>query len=387
MDPRRRLRLMLALLIASLAGSAGFTWLINPFGRWRVQVVGRQYRSADPTSCTQFQRARISVPYRVRDERPTLLLVGSSRVQCGIAVDRDAGDGVLNAALPGASVPEIAALLEVAAANPALRQVIWAADFFAFGGAYLAFADPDLPRRLRGETRWSDAATTWRREVWDLDAYRESWRVLGRLVRDRPHLPPANPAPWPPDALRREVGAGVGLAQSSDPGSDIEVAVAVYRHQQPPTTAGAAMHAAIAGLRQRGVEVTVVILPMSACELQVIRTLGLWDAFLAWKRDLVAAAGPYWDFSGDAAIAGDESLFSDVMHLKTSTGHVVLRRLLGLSCEDCGPVAQRVAASGVWVDARNIDAHLAAQRPERLPLAGRCAEQVPALLAAHGLAP
>ena len=387
MDPRRRLRLMLALLAASLACTGGFTWLMNPFGRWTVQVVGRQYRGFDPTSCTQFQRARTNVPYRVRDERPTLVLVGSSRVQCGIAVDRDAGAGVLNAAMPGASVPEIAALLGVAANNPALRQVVWAADFFAFSGAYVAFGDPDLPARLRGETRWLDLATTWRRDVWDFDAYRESWRVLGRWLRDRPHLPPVPPTPWPPDALRRGVGAGGGLAQAPDSGPDIRVAAKIYRRQQPSTTAGATMRAAIAGLRQRGVAVTVVILPLSACELQVLRTLGLWDAFLAWKRDLLAAVGPYWDFSGDPAVAGDESLFDDVMHLKTSTGHVVLRRLLGQSCEECGPVAQRVAAAGDWVDAQTVDEYLAAQRAERMPLTGRCAERVPTVVAAEGRAP
>jgi hypothetical protein len=384
MDSRRRLRLMLALLATALACTAGFTWLMNPFGRWTVQVVGRQYRGFDPTSCTQFQRARTNVPYRVRDERPTLVLVGSSRVQCGIAVDRDAGEGVLNAGMPGASVPEIAALLEVAAKNPALRQVVWAADFFAFSGGYVAYGDPDLPDRLRGETRWLDLATIWRRDVWDFDAYRESWRVLGRWLRGRPHLAPVPPAPWPPDALRGAVGAGGGLAQAPDIGPDILVAARIYRRQQPPTTAAATMSAALAALRQRGVAVTVVILPLSACELQVLRALGLWDAFLAWKRDLLAAAGPYWDFSGDPAVADDESLFDDVMHLKTATGHVVLRRLLGQSCDECGPLAQRVAAAGVWVDAQNVDAHLAAQRAERMPLSGRCAEHVATVLAADG---
>jgi hypothetical protein len=383
MDARRRLRLMLLLLVASLGGTAGFSWLMNPFGRWEVAVVGRRYRSADPTVCTEHQRERMTVPYRLRAAHPEVVLVGSSRVQCGLAIDHAAGDGYLNAALRGASVPEVAALVEVAAANPALRRVFWAVDFFAFDGRYVAFQDPDMPRRLRGETAWADAVTTLRRDVWDLDAYRESWRVLGRVVRDRPRLAPLFPAPWPPEALAQAVGDGEGLARYDDGQlrRAIRGAREVYGGHQAAVAAAPVLDAAVADLRRRGIEVTVLILPMSACELQVIRALGLWDAFLAWKRTVLDAVGPYWDFSGDPVTAGDERLFHDLMHLKAGTGHVILRHLLGEPCGGCGPAAARVIAAGVRVDAQTIGARLAAQRADRLPLTGRCADRVAAVLA------
>ena len=274
-------------------------------------------------------------------------------------------------------------MLEVAAANPALRQVIWAVDYFTFSAVHARFQDPDLPRRLRGETWWADVATTWRRDVWDIDAYRESWRVLGRAVRHRPRLPPLHPAPWPGETLRREIGARGGLGDYGGAHLDfvIREAAAIYRPDQASPTAGEMLQAAVADLRARGVAVTVVILPMSACELQIIRAVGRWDAFLAWKRDLLALVGPYWDFSADPTVAGDESLFRDVMHHKASTGHAVLRRLLGEPCNECGDAAHRIIAAGAWVDAASIDEHLAAQRGERLPLDGRCAARVPAALA------
>lgn len=383
MDARRRLRLMLVFLAASLAGTAGFSWLMNPFGRWDVAVVGRPYRGADPTVCTEHQRERTTVPYRLAAARPAVLLVGSSRVQCGLAIDHAAGAAVFNAGLRGASVPEVAALLEVAAANPALRRVVWAVDFFTFDGRYAAFQDPDMPRRLRGETAWTDALVTLRRDVWDLDAYRESWRVLGRALRDRPRLPPLFPAPWPPAALAGAVGDGEGLASYDEVQlrAAIHGAVGVYDHYQASGAAAPTLAAAVADLRRRGIETTVVVLPMSACELQVIRALGLWDAFLQWKRTVVEAVGPYWDFSGDAAIAGDERLFQDLMHIKASTGHAILRHLLGQPCDSCGARAAQVIAAGVEVDARSIAAHLAAQRAERWPLRGRCAARVPVVLA------
>src|SRR4029453_1997886 len=97
-------------------------------------------------------------------------------------------------------------------------------------------------------------------------------------------------------------------------------------------------------------------------ELELIRRRGVWDAFEQWKRDLLADAGPYWDFSGFNAVAQDESLFADLMHLQPAAGHVILRQLLGRGCERCGPGAERIRAAGVWVDAASIETHLAESR-------------------------
>jgi hypothetical protein len=68
-------------------------------------------------------------------------------------------------------------------------------------------------------------------------------------------------------------------------------------------------------------------------------------------------------------------------------GQVILRRLLGLDCSDCGETARTIWDAGVWVDATTVDAYLARQDATRAAMRNRntrCAKVVEEMLKEPG---
>ncbi|MDX2171406.1 MAG: hypothetical protein SF182_30355 [Deltaproteobacteria bacterium] len=382
---RRRLVFMLGGLAAALVGVLLLGWLVNPFGVWPTRLIDRRYRSGEASTCSPYQRERVTMPYRMLAGQPTVLLLGSSRVQCGIAVPLDGADGFLNAALRGASLPELTDLLELAARDPALRRVIIGLDFYAFSAGFLAYQDPALPQRARDPLAhvWRDAVGEVRDGLLTTDSLVESARTLTRLARRAPKLPELHDAPWRPEEIRAGLTPATGLAELADDARRRGLAgiVAMYAGHRPADAAVIErFRAAIAALRARRIEVTPLVVPHSACDLAILRRLELWAEFVAWRRGLVELLGGYWDFSVSPIAAGEERLFVDTTHMRPAAGHAVLRRVLGLDCEGCGELAASLAASGRWLDARNVDAHLAADAATLAWLPGmRCAQQAEAL--------
>src|SRR5262245_36822046 len=109
---------MLLSLAGVLATVAGVKWIVNPYGAWRSAVIGSLARFIETTRNEAHER--VTTAYRIRAERPSTLLVGSSRVVVGMYIDRGARDGFFNASMSGASLEEIAAILRLATANPRL---------------------------------------------------------------------------------------------------------------------------------------------------------------------------------------------------------------------------------------------------------------------------
>src|SRR5262249_3418890 len=68
-----------------LVGGAAINWTVNPYGAWRTDVVHPLHR---PSRITETEVGeRVVTAYRIRAERPTTLLVGSSRVLNGMPVE------------------------------------------------------------------------------------------------------------------------------------------------------------------------------------------------------------------------------------------------------------------------------------------------------------
>jgi hypothetical protein len=378
---RRRLTLMLAGFFASLAGVLLLGWVVNPLGIWRTRIVDPRYRSDDATSCNEVQRERVTMPYRVRFEHPSVVLLGSSRVQCGMAMPMDGRDGYLNAGLRGASLPELTALLELATGNPALRRVVIGVDFFAFGAPIPAYQDRDWPERLRNPLAhaWRDAAGEIRHGLLTTDSLFESLRTLTRRIRGAPRLPWLLHSPWTAAEIRDWLmSPPVGLREM--PAAELTQRIAsiaeLYRGYQPaPSSAADGMRAAIATLRARGVDVRPLVFPMSGCELAIVRRLGLWDAFLTWRRALPGIVGPYWDFATAPTAVREEGVFVDTMHVRRAVGQALLRSALGLGCAGCGEPVVSLVADGIWVDRVGLGAEASTAALELLP-ATRCARSV-----------
>lgn len=124
---------------------------------------------------------------------------------------------------------------------------------------------------------------------------------------------------------------------------------------------------------QRGINLTVVITPTHALQLEVIRRARLWNQNEAWKRDLVALLKcqdkpvRLWDFSGYSIyntervpLGSDEQAsemkwFWESSHCKKQLGDLVQHRIAGTE-----PADQTIPDDfGVLLSADNVEAHLA----------------------------
>jgi len=353
MNYDRRLRLMALCLCAFVALIAAVNWLANPYGAWPISAIDPIYRKG--------AAERVATPYRVRTEQPAVMLIGSSRVIYGMKIDQGERDGVLNAGLFGANLDEMAAVLEAGLKNPKLKRVIWALDFFAFDQRAAGAIDPQTRLRLAGDRRLKIMET-----LLSLDALDLSRRMLVRAMFGRRNLSAARsmPIPWTQDQIRVEFARpgknDLDQTRRAVIEAQVNYWIPVYANYRWSDSRMALFQDVVARARRAGVDVIVFVPPLSDYELEALRQGGRWGAFQKWKR-MIAAAGPYWDFSGYNEIAQEIGLFSDVAHYRPVVGFTILRRLLGEDCSQCGDSAQRVLDSGIWIEPATIDHALAIQ--------------------------
>ena len=375
---------MLLALLAFVAIVAALNWIANPYRAWRLSVHDGMYGVA-----RDGFEPRVLTPYRVRTQEPTTLLVGNSRVQWGMSIDRGYRDGILNAALPNASLAEIAAILRLAVANPRLERVIWGVDFFSFDEKYLGSGDPDTLMRLEPRPLSMRTLVSIQETLFSAQALDESGKILLRAMAALTSLqpiPPAPPAAWPERLIQEKLdeSSQEGLGVLDEPGLKTGLApwVAHYQGYRPSAAQLAVFRGTVARTKAARRELILFIPPISTCELEAIDQTGHWGAFQHWKRELVDVA-PYWDFANYGQLERSEYLFQDIFHMKQAVGHVILRQLLALECKACGPVADMIRQTGVWVDGATVDRHLAAQEALRMTQtsqASRCGRAVQDLL-------
>jgi len=377
---------MFGCLLIFLATIAAVNWVANPYGAWRIAVVDRAYR--DAPARTNEANERVTTAYRVRVEEPTTMLVGSSRVLLGMPVEESSPD-VFNASLSGASLAEIAAVLQLAVANPRLRRVVWGVDFYTFDERFIGFRHPETRLRLEGDERRFMVLSV-KETLLSMRALEDSREILLRAFGGRKKLPPPVPVPWPEELIReRLVQAGqAGLNGTDDALLKLQLTpwianYSAYRLSEPQVSL---MQRAVKTVEQSGAAIILFIPPLSSCELEAIEQTGQWQTFQHWKRELLAA-GPYWDFSGYGKLERADSLFLDVPHFKPAVGQVILRRLLGEDCSQCGEMAGLIWDAGVLVDTTTVDQYLTRQDATRTDSMGRdhrCVGMVKEMLRAHG---
>lgn len=368
---------MLATAVVFFAAVALINWAVNPYGTWRVALLDGVYRRHSPGG-------RVTTPYRLRGETAHTVLLGSSRVLFGMSIPQGARDGVLNAALPGAYLDELLAETDELVKNERVRRVLWGVDPHLLDARCAGFRDPLIPARL---------ARAWRplisETLLNTDALYASGRLLLRAVAGRRSLPFEQGAalPWSPStvaaALTRVRPSGLASATDASVRRSLIESVQLHSTFAVDEVPMQRFRQGVARLRAAGIDVQLFIPPLSVYELEGIRQADRWKQFQEWKRRLLEV-GPYWDYSGYGGLASREDLFSDVLHAKPELGHLILRQLLGLDCEQCGATARALWQARAWVDRDTITAHLRAQDGERLAFVehgSRVTERVAALLA------
>ena len=272
-----------------------------------------------------------------------------------------------NAATGGQTYRESRMLVEAAAAQGRLRQVLLVPDF-AVSNAYVPEARDFSV----------DNYSPWRR--WAL-AF--SMHTLVQSLR--------TPIDQDEDRIREHIGLWLsdGRLESPTPTDhrahalDSEHGYLAYHYFPRPHLAYASRSAdrePIAELRrvtalahERGIELTILIAPAHARQWQTIEAAGLWGQWEAWKRALVAmneeeahrhgrAAFPLWDFSAYNEITtepfparGERGArmrwYWDSSHFTKAAGDLALRRMLRTGGGDDG--------FGIRLDAANVESVLA----------------------------
>jgi len=350
----RQLLRMLVCLLAFLALVAVINLVVNPYGAWPVRLVDTTFQKVE------VGMERMETPYRVRTEQPTTVLLGTSRVLYGMWIDQGYRADVLNAALPGQSLDEAVALIDLALRNPRLRRIIWSVELIQFTEQMRGFRDAPTQTRLLGDT-----LLRVRETLLSADALQASGGLLLRRTAGRSSLPAERtlPIPWPPATLRAAFDeietAPNGGGDSTGLDQHIRLWLKDYGHSRLAEGQWDLFTRTIDRIRAAGIDLTLLAPPLNAFELETIRQGGQWPAFQAWKGRL-ATVSPYWDFSGYHELALRDELFTFPIfcHFKPAVGHALLRRLLEGSCDDCGTTEHLIADAGVWVDSNTVQAHL-----------------------------
>lgn len=347
---------MFLFTFAALCAGTALNYLVNPYGVWRPALIDPIYR--------QIAHNRAEMPHLLRAAKPTIVLVGSSRVYQGMPIEQGYRDGVLNAGLGGASLREVAEIVDLALANPHLKRILWDVDFFQLDAGFDE-KEPILDERIGGSRRLLIEDT-----LLNLGTLGDSFDMIKRAARGRHYLRATKTAtiPWPANLICRQLEAGdFGLTHQTPTQIETELTRSfpnLYVDYRFSTDLLQLFRRTVNRARARGVEVIILVPPMSQYELELIRQRGLWKTFGNFKRSLVTV-GPFLDFSGYNEIARHDELFTDVLHTKPSVGYQVLRIALGMEPAACSPSVRLVARNAVHMNSENIESELVREETMR----------------------
>lgn len=318
------------------------------------------------------RHARIAKAYALRHFRPQAVILGSSRAESAFdpAHPYFAGLRTYNLAFPGASLYEQYRYLQHATAVGVVMKVLVTVDFFQFLGATQWVSDDFDESRLALDADGRPAAYPWRdvaRLALSGSALHDSWRSL-RDQRRKPSIYRVDgyrdDSGDVPEMLKKPGGQRAEFLQSERGYAET---YALRRNLVRDThaiqrSAYDDFRRMLEWAREHGSAVVFVIPAVHARHLELIRQLGLWPQFEAWKRALVKIAGEtsgaercrIWDFSVYDAVSG-ESLppagsamrwWRESSHASRAAGKAMLDRMAGLASPSAG-----TCLSGAGIDA------------------------------------
>jgi len=347
---------MFALTGVLIAGGIALTWLLNPYGATRSRFIDPIFR--------KIKQERLATPYLLRVAQPESVLLGSSRVRMGMRIEQGERDGVLNAAINGATLSQISRIVDVALENPRLKRIIWGIDFFAFNTRWNA-DDPNFDARIADEP-----AARFEDTLLSLDALGDGLDLFKRSLRGRARLTTTMKAgvPWPMELICAQyvtdrIG-GLDLGTPAQIAIQLRQFMYLYRNYEFSQSQLAIFRETVRRIRTAKVKLLLFVPPLSEYELELIRQTGHWSDFENFKR-AIAAVAPFDDFAAYNAMARRDEFYLHVIHFKAAPGHQIMRILLGTDAATCNDDARIVAQSARRVDAASIDGVLATERQMR----------------------
>jgi hypothetical protein len=350
MNHSHTLVLMFVFTFAALCAGVALNYLVNPYGVWPPALIDPIYR--------RISHNRAEMPHLLRAAEPATVMVGSSRVYNGIPIEQGYRDGVLNAGLGGASLREVVEVVNLALANPRLKRIVWDVDFFQLDAGFDQ-REPTLDARIAGSRTLLIEET-----LLNLRTVGDSLDAIKRAARGRRRLRATRTAaiPWPAGLICRQLAAEkFGLTEQTPAQIKTQLVRSfpnLYVDYHFSAELLQLFRRTVDRARARGVEVIIVVPPMSQYELELIRQRGLWATFEEFKRQL-ASVGPFVDFSGYNEISHHDELFTDVLHMKPAVGFQLLRIALAMEPAACSPDVRLVARDAMRVNRETVASELA----------------------------
>ncbi len=293
--------------------------------------------------------------------RPEIIFMGTSRARLGLDPDdylRITGRHAYNLAMGDCNPMEFEAYFHHALyLQPALREVLIATEYQQFvprEETQLKFFGFDAGRLKRDSLPARDFANHTFTKV----ALMNSWRtILANLeTPDLRSFGPSGQNLWAPWRRHLDIwGAAWSFNNYIWYFNTKKAAEFVYdpRGMESLRTIARECHG-------RGIRLTIMTTPAHALENALIHARGRNGDLEQWERDLAAIAG-FWEFGGFNSVTttpiGPTMPYADPVHFSPTVGRRMLATVSGK--QDGGH------PFGVWVDARNIDAHLARMRCQR----------------------
>ena len=337
----RRFKLIFfAVSFLPLVSALAFNLIIDPYGVFAFP----ELKGINDLKPEKERTGRIYKSFDIRRIKPSVILLGSSRVEDGLnpqysALVNNSAGGVYNSGFQAGNTYEILRYLEHAInQQPELQQVVIGLDFFMFN-QFLTNQSTFDEKRLSKQYPIKDATTF----LLSLDALNSSKNTLIASVKDKEEKPVTKAQQrfrfWIREFLSNEQLYGQ-YALSQDRLENLRSIVALCQQQD--------------------IDLKIFISPTHATQYETIEAAGLWLTFEEWKREVVKIT-PVWDFAyhnsvTTEVISENMTHHIDSSHYSQDTGNLVLNRVLDY---ESSTVPQDF---GVLITTENIESHLAKNR-------------------------
>ncbi len=318
-----------------------FNIVIDPYGVFNSP----KFASINQTKPEQQKHSRLYKAMDIIRIKPTIILLGSSRVETGLDIEHPAFKDkkvTYNLGLEAANTYELRQYFNHALVQqPKLEQLIVGIDFFMFN-EHLKNRVDFSEERLKNKIPTQDILNT----SLSLDAFVSSKNTL---LINLTHQSP-NRVSKKIDRFKFWLG---GFLRNEELYKNYSFSPERLNH----------IRTIIDICRKNNIDVKVFISPIHATQHEAIRVAGLWSIFEQWKRELVKIV-PIWDFSGynsvtTEPISDDMRNYIDSSHYSRQTGNLVLDRILSYQQESVP------SDFGILITPENIESHLAKIRADR----------------------
>jgi hypothetical protein len=372
----RYLFLLTAFVVALVTGIVAFTVAVDPYDLVGTQII-------DGFNAVKHgigHHARTTKAYVVRHAAPRTVIFGSSRAESAFN-PRHPGltaQPAYNLAFPAASLYEILRYFQHATAIAPVEEAIVSLDFGMFDANRAAPTWDFDERRLSVDAAGRPQPLYWRDiaalvlssdavkvSLWSLRHQQRTLDTYGRdgLRDEQADIPEilSEHGGHRKAFLHNEQGFVCGFAESR--------ATFTFHSEARQLDTIDLLRELLDVAAARHVRLVLLIPPVHARHLELIRQSGMWDAFEEWKRRVALLATdrgvPFWDFAAANSVTteavpalGDTASvmrwFRESSHARGNAGTYALNRIFG--------VGEQIADYGRRLDADDVDGALAVDR-------------------------